>query len=123
MREGVSHVGLDYDGNPQRTNDGIVEHCHYGYRYWHPVDRKHPDSISEVSTLLMIDEAISKVTVAKDVLDSVGSMSEHVYQAEFEQFTRDIGEVIDRLLVIGMEISKEMEEERKRKEAEKNGLL
>jgi len=176
---------LDYDETfPTRERDGVVEHKHIGFDYWHPLARKHEgcgrtdggkeydvrmclacdcvsdfagcdirrrqlgliignvahgvepnkmisysgtgfdylhpivvaqggysatDSIDMADTLLMIDEAVAELVSAKSMLARVGKDSDHVQHAKFEQFTRNIDEVVSRLLDVGRHVYEDME--------------
>lgn len=158
---------MEYDETiPTHERDGVVEHKHAGFEYWHPVSRKHDgcgrtdhgvdsdvrmcmacdcvnhvsmchtrrrqlglkrglvahgvetnkritsDSIDRANTLLVVDEAIAELVSAKSLVDRVRKDSDHVQQAEFEQFTRDIDGVVVGLLKVCRHVYEEMEAER-----------
>jgi len=114
--ERITHSGNDYSGNHTRTVGGVLEHRHPEHDYWHVADTWHTYSIDRADTLLMIDEAVAELSVAKSVLVRVGIDSDHVQQAKCEQLTMNIDDIVGMLLKMSRCTEEKME-------AERNGII
>lgn len=103
---------VDYIGNPIRLVNGVTEHMHPGFDYWHPASRWHTDGLDMADTMLTIDESIDDLVSAKSMLVYVGKNSDHVYQARCEQLVSNIDDIVGMLLKISRHTDEDMEERR-----------
>lgn len=94
-----------------RERRGMNERDYFSHKNF-AIGDKHPKSVDETDTLLMIDEAVAELVSAKSMIDSIGGVSEHVQQARFEQFVSTIDGIVLDLLNVSAKLYGEMDEDR-----------